>query len=334
MLAPGEVRPGPAPCPAEELNGDLWRVARTWRRLGRACGERAVHAALAGEVPLRRVREALRALKARRRRVQRQLAAARRVHVVVHARDAVWSQDATHLGRCPRDPGLPEANVPLRELSGAPQGPLRAVQGEVVKDVASTELVDVRVGPPATGEDVVAVLEALRVERGLPLVHATDNGVYACRRVREYLAAHQVVHLRSLPRTPQHNAWVERSNGELKQETGLGRGVVLRDDDEARDRVERARRTLNEHRPRTSRGGLTAAQLDASLPHWQARVRREVFWNEACSAIERLTKDANNERERRMREREAIHCTLEEFGLVTRTRGGERQPAVKPEGNW
>jgi transposase InsO family protein len=292
-----------------------------------------VHAALQGEVSLRRVREALRALKARWRRVQRRLAEERRVHVVVHALDALWSQDATHLGRCARDPGLPEQNVPFGEVLGAPQGPLRAVQGEVVKDVASTELVDVRVGPPATGEDVVAMLEAMRIERGLPLVHATDNGVYACRRVREYLAAHQVVHLRSLPRTPQHNAWVERSNGELKLEAGLGAGVVLRDDDEARDRVEPARRRLNEQRPRTSRGGLTAAQLDASLPHWQSRVSREVFWKEACSTIERLTKDASNERERRMREREAIFCTLEKFGLVTRTRGGTAQPAVKAEVN-
>jgi len=333
-LAPGDVRPGPAPCPPDELRRDLWRVARTWRRIGRGCGERAVHAVLVGEVSLRRVRAALRDLKARRRRVQRRLAEARRVHVVVHARDVLWSQDATHLGRCPRGPGAGEASVGLRGLGGSPGEALGAVQAESIKDVASTELVDVRVGSPARAAEVVAMLEGLRRARGLPLVHSTDNGVYVSQLVRAYLAGHQVVHLRNLPRTPQHNAWAERGFGELKQETGLGRGVVLSDVEKARARVAKACRRINQERPRTSRGGLTATQLDATLPRWQAQVSREAFWTAACAAMEELTKDASNERERRLLEREAVFATLEAFGLVTRTRGGASRPAVKAEGNW
>jgi len=333
-LAPEEVRPGPVPRSPEKLRGDLWRVARAWHRIGRGCGEGTVYEALKGEVSLRRVREVLSALKARRRRVKRRLAYERRVHVTVHVRDALWSQDATHLGRCSRDPGLAEANVPFGDTFEPSDEPLRGVQAEAIKDVASTKLVDARVGPPATGEDVVAMLEKMRVERGLPLVYSSDNGVYVCERVRAYLAEQRVVHLRTLPRTPQHNAWSERGFGELKQETGLGRGVVLQDDDEARARAVRGWCRIDTQRPRTSRGGLTASQLDATLPRWQSRVRREVFWTEACAAIDRLTKDASNKRERRMLEREAIFATLERHGLVTRTRGGATQPAVKAEVNW
>ena len=63
----------------------------------------------------------------------------------VMLRDAVWSMAATHLGR---------------EPSG------RQVQDEVVREVASTRTIGVSVGRPATGEDVVALLERIRRERG------------------------------------------------------------------------------------------------------------------------------------------------------------------------
>lgn len=310
-LAQENVLPGPRPRSLRELRRDQWLVARAWHLLGLRTGEDALCRVLENDVSRRRVREVLRGLKVRRRKIDRRLAEERCVHVTVHVRDAVWGQDATHLGRC------------------APGG--EPVQGEVIKEAASTRLLDVQVGPPATGEEIVAMLDALRVQRGLPLVYSTDNGIYCCTLVEDYLRAHKVVHLRNLPRTPQHNAAVERAIGELKLESCLGRGVLLHDADEARARIDRARCKLDQHLPRASRGWRTAVQLDEILPHWHPQVDRESFWREACAAIERETMGATNKRDRRMRERRAIFGTLEHFALVTRTRGGVPQSAVTPE---
>lgn len=303
---------------------------------------------LEGRVSRRSVRLMLRLLKARWRRVAERQAEERRVHVTVHARDVLWVQDATHLGRSwesveaaegaevsisSAKAGASWSDVGLQDPGVSSTTRLVAVQGEVVKDVASMKLIDVRVGRASTGPEIVAMLEALRVERGLPLVYGTDNGsVYVSDLVQDYLRAHRVVHLASLPHTPQHNPFAERAIGELKQDSGLGKGVVLRDQEEARARVERSRRRLDE-RPRASRGWLTAVQLDGSLPPWDRAVSRETFWREACAAIEREMMSANSKRERRMRTREAILATLERYGLLTRTRGEARSPAVKAEVN-
>lgn len=348
-LAPEARPPGPRPCAKDEQRRTLWLVARVWHRHGRGKGEGRLCAALEGRVQRRRVREVLSALKRRRRRIERRRAEERRVHVTVHARDVLWVQDATHLGRSPEpvapvveateghvsspDAGAAWSDVGLEDPGVSSTTRLVAVQGEVIKDVASTRLLDVRVGRPSTGQDIVAMLEDLRVTRGLPLVYGTDNGSpYVCALVQDWLCAHMVVHLPSLPHTPQHNAFAERAIGELKQDSGLGKGVVLRDDDEARARVERSRCRIDA-RPRASRGGLTAAELDESLPPWDRAVSREAFWREACAAIEQGLMSAASKRERRMRTREAVLATMERFGLATRTRGEARRLAVKAEVN-
>jgi hypothetical protein len=86
----------------------------------------------------------------------------------------------------------------------------------------------------------------------------------------------------------------------------------------------RVARLLNE-RVRPSRGGFSAAQLDSSLPCDEDLVRRERFYETACAAIRSAVQEVDNPRARRRAEREAILCTLEQMGLVTRTRG--RRPA-------
>jgi hypothetical protein len=117
-----------------------------------------------------------------------------------------------------------------------------------------------------------------RERGGLPLVLVTDNGpVYVCATVEDWLAEHGVTHLLSLPHTPRHNPWVERANGELKAETGLGRGVILNDDAEVRARVEAARCRLDAVRLRASLGFRTAAAADAGLTGWYDVSTREHF---------------------------------------------------------
>ena len=56
---------------------------------------------LGGEVSLRLVREVLAELKAEHRASARQAEESARQHTEVLARDALWSLDATHLGRDP-----------------------------------------------------------------------------------------------------------------------------------------------------------------------------------------------------------------------------------------
>lgn len=232
-----------------------------------------------------------------------------RVSVRVALGDVLWSVDETHLGR----------------LEGG-----EAVMGVVVREVASTRTLVVSVGPEATAEDLVGTLEGLRVARGeLPLVIAMDNGpAMKSEVVADYLAFHEVVALRNVAHVSRHNAWVERGHRDLKQESGLGRGVVLRDAREAAVALGPAVERLNEHRLVATRGMRTAAAVDEALPRGYHAVDRHAFFEAACSASSKAAKGRANDRERRKAEREAILRTMERFGLISRTRGGAPIPSV------
>jgi len=130
------------------------------------------------------------------------------------------------------------------------------------------------------------------------------------------------VHLLSLPHTPQHDAWVERTNGELKAETGLGRGVVVQDVDEVRERVDVARRRLDHLRLRVRLRYRTAAAADASMTDWYTATTRERFLATVCRRIAEARSGPRSERARRNARREAIYASMEELGLVKRTLGG------------
>ena len=267
---------------------------------GWGVGEGPVHRALEGTVPMRLVRETLAELKRQHRRRKREIAERVRTTIHVHAKDALWAQDATHLGR-------DEQKV--------------AVQAEVIREVASTRTIEIAVGPAATAVDVIAALERARVERGtLPLVWVTDNGSpYTSKLVACYLARHQVVHLRSLPHTPQHNAWAEHGMRELKEEAEL---EDLHDPCELHARMLVARDRLDHHRLRRSRKWLTAVQADAGKVPAEALVARESFYKQARSAMREAVLNSCSLNEHRRATREAILQSMERFGLITRTRGG------------
>jgi hypothetical protein len=266
------------------------------------------------------LRQSLSALKARSRRRERERRERQRVHLHVLARDVMWSQDATHLGR----------------RVG------RSVEGQVIKDVATARNLSMWVGPTAKGRELVAMLRSTAAERGCwPLVWVSDNG--SCNvesEVEALLCEHRVLHLRSMPHTPEHNTWIERGFREIKSETGLGKSAVLGGAPvqlmELRTWIagnrevpgaawclslDRAWRKLDGVHVRTSRDGRTAAELDTLLPRAEDRVCRDRLYAAARENIERAVRCARNRRERRRAEREAILATLEGFGLVRRTRG-------------
>jgi hypothetical protein len=279
-------------------------------------------------IPPTIVRALLGRMKARWRSVRAWQRAQARQGLVVLARDAVGSLDATELGRDER-------------------GKVEAVQ---LRDVATTRSLAPAVGGPTTAEDVVAVLERAKAERGrLPLVLALDNGpAHRNERVRAYLAAERVVVLWNVPRTPEHNPWVESLHGELKLELDARGELETRGAEPSeghgslaeagvpstRSRLEgcarRVTRVLNQ-RVRTSRGGFTAEQLDSLLACAEDLVSRDRFYEAACAAQRDAVLDIENPRARRRAEREATLCTLERFHLVTRTRGPRPATCSKAE---
>jgi putative transposase len=249
------------------------------------------------------VRELLGAVKRLHRAHRRARELERRRSVEVGVRDVMWSMDGTHLARLP---------------GGG------AVEGQVVRETATPKILAVDVGAPADGQDVVRILERAEAARGaLPLVLVTDNGsIYTCREVEAWLAERGVVHLLSLPHTPQHNAWVERTNGELKAESGLGRGVVVNDAGDVVERIERARSRLDGERLRACLGWRTAAAADAELDGWYDAATRELFLALLCRRLEETLPGLQPGRAERKARREAIFASLEELGLIKRTRGG------------
>jgi transposase InsO family protein len=303
--------PGRPAKSASEQRRALRLVRGELLRQGRSSGWRPVERGLCGRVPTREVQHCVRAWKRRWRCRARRAREQRRVHVLVLARDALWAQDATQVGR----------------VDG------RAVQAEVVRDAASDATEVPRIGPAAKGAEVRDVLATVAEERGaLPLVHAMDNGSPYCEgETRRWLAERKVLVLRSLPHVPQHNAFAERANGELKAESGLASDTVLASTEDARVALEAACMRLNVARCRTSRGGRTARELDAALPRAQDLVNRDTFYETACYNIDRAVQDAPSPHARRLAEREATYETMEQFGLIRRTRGGVPLRAVKCE---
>jgi transposase InsO family protein len=272
-------------------------------RQGWSTGERPIHHALDGQISLARVRYALRELKAEHRARRARRLAAVRVTTRVLLRDAVWSMDATHLGRDP---------------TGA------EVQAEVVREVASTRTIGLSVGPPATDDEVVELLEhTVRVRGTAPLALITDHGgSYRSRAVAAWCRRYGVLHLFTVPHTPQHNAGSERGMRDLKEETLLGKGVLVLDTGEACAALVDAVRRIDGHRLRASRGWRTAVEDDLQRPSWQAHVDRDALYQAVACAILPAVLNSANGRARRRAIRAAILDTLEAFAVITRTRGG------------
>jgi len=237
------------------------------------------------------------------RRLRRQ-----RVHVRVLTQGALLAQDSTHVG----------------SFRG------RKAWAEVAKDAATCEAWAFGDGRAITGDAMLAHLKALKAQGRLPLVLATDNGsAYKEQRVRAWLAEHQVIQLFSRPRTPQDNGRAERGIGEGKALARLGKGVLLETRALGAQILDQALQRLNYLWHRHSKGGLTAAQLKLTLPSWQAKTSRSRFYKAACKAIRAIK--VVSKRALRKETREAIFRTLEQFGLILRTRGELKNYLLKPD---
>jgi len=281
------------------------------------------------DVPTRLVQESVRELAREEAMRERERIAANRVHVVVHARDALWALDQTLLAR-------------------DEHGELHAL---ALRDCHVPRTLGTGLGPPATGEDVVRVLERTAAVREVwPFAIQFDNGsenknatVLAC------LERHQVIAIWNEPYTPQHNPRAEHGLGDLKLASGLeGPALRLAEPSQAavcslepgvpRTRADVAMRVLDAwvaldaHTPRASLGGMTPLEVDRIAPRAEDLANRARFYAEVCEERLRAALAPLDARARRKAEREAAWQALQRYGLVTRTRGGRPVPTVKAEG--
>jgi len=143
---------------------------------------------------------------------------------------------------------------------------------------------------------------------------------------------HGVVRLPQLPHKPEHNPWVERGHLELKQESGIGKGVVIDSVVDATCDLVRAVLRVDGNVPRTMRGGKTAWEAYRDLPEGEVLADREAFREEAACAMEAAVPESNGWRARRLAQREAVLRTMERLGLITRTRGRAPKGPEKPAG--
>lgn len=309
-------------------------VQRVWSKLVRGHdGWRTVRAQLKREnvlVPTRLVQTWVSVLKRERADRTRERLEHNRVHVEVHARDALWALDQSHVGRDEHGP----------------------VQALLVRECCVPLTLAASVGPPACGADVVRLLEHAAAERGTwPHVLMLDNGgENRNEEVEMRMRGEHVIVLWNEPRTPQHNARIERTIGSLKRASGLDAAsraereasqgpVSSLDPGVARTRTSlsvrlvRAWKQLDQETPRVGLGGQTPAEFDSQAPPAEDLIRRARFYEELCEELDRCALTPQSARARRKQRRETTWSALQRDGLVTRTRGGRPIPTVKAEGD-
>jgi putative transposase len=134
-----------------------------------------------------------------------------------------------------------------------------------VVDNRSRESPAIEVDRSLTGEHVVAVLERLAVQRGLPQVRQVDNGPEFTSQALDTWAHRRGVKLAfSRPGTPTDNPFIEAFNGRLREECLDQQWFYSLE--EARDCLEEWRRDYNTIRPHTALANHPPATYAAA---WQ-----------------------------------------------------------------
>lgn len=274
-------------------------VARELRRQGYP-GSSAIAIALKGKVQLRLIRKYVTAIKERRRLRKLQEIKLNQVRVEVKAVNVIWTQDGTHLGRKNK----------------------KAIEAQIIKDRGSKKIISAQTGLSANGNEIVRTLDLLKEKRGLPLVWMTDNGAAYCNKeVKEYLEREKIVHVRSLPRTPQHNGAAEVMMREIKNDCLLGKKSVLDCEKKAHGRLVNSIVKINKNRKRMSLLFKSSDEIDEEMHMNGKKLDRALFYEEYCAELETIVK-VRSVRENKMRERELVMCLLEKHEMILRKRNG------------
>ncbi|MFO0981638.1 MAG: hypothetical protein U1E76_07785 [Planctomycetota bacterium] len=160
----------------------------------------------------------------------------------------------------------------------------------------------------------------------------SDNGSENCNQdVERYLEQHRIIHLRSLPRTPQHNPWAEHGIGELRREAQIDSDTPVGGVLEVALRLHAAQQRLDCQRWRPPHPRILDDGPGDKIGAARYSEYRERFYRAARDAIDRALLGLDGKRERRRAEREAILATLEHFGVIKRTWGSGASRHVKRE---
>ncbi len=129
-----------------------------------------------------------------------------------------------------------------------------------VVDNYTSECLAIDVGQSLKAEDVVRVLEQLRMTRGLPKTIKVDNGSEFVSKLMDKWAYEHGVELDfSRPGTPTDNAKVEFFNSRFRQECLNAHWFLSLDD--AKGKIEAWRRDYNEERPHSALEWKTPAEF-------------------------------------------------------------------------
>lgn len=205
----------------------------------------------------------------------------RRVHVMLEREG--WRANHKLVYRLYREEGLalrrkrPKRHVSAvhREARTQPTGPNEAwsmdfvadqlVQGTrfralTVVDIFTKECLAIEVGQSLKGENVVAVLRRVALQRGVPKTIFCDNGSEFVGRALDLWAYVNKVRIDfSRPGKPTDNAHVESFNGRLRDECLNSHWFVSMVD--AKREIETWRRDYNEGRPQEALGNRTPKEF-------------------------------------------------------------------------
>lgn len=264
-------------------------VAKVWHEQGRP-GWRPLKAE-SPMLPTRLVQKYVRQLKSRERKVSWAYKRDVAQKTSVLFKDTIWTQDATLL-----DKGL---------------------YAEVIKDRGSLKIEAFDLTNTLAKETTLKILKS----KSLPLVYMSDNGsAYCSKEVSEYLKSQRVIHLKNLPRTPQHNGAAEIAVRELKN---LYRhNTSLRMSPE--DAVKKAKLTLNEKRRYMSRNYRTAHEVEQEMPSINKEELRDKIYAEYEKELLKIKSKTTSKRKSRVMERKMIYALLEKYGLIKITRGSRK----------
>lgn len=141
----------------------------------------------------------------------------------------------------------------------------RRLRALAVMDNFSRECLAIHVGKSLKGEDVVRVMEALRVlDKRLPVRIQTDNGSeFISKTLDKWAYEHGVTMDFSRPGKPTDNPFTESFNGSLRDECLNIHWFLSLED--AQEKLDNWRREYNHERTHSSLNGMAPAEFIRSL---------------------------------------------------------------------
>lgn len=182
------------------------------------------------------------------------------------------------------------------------------VENQVIKDRGTKCWVGFKSNPDASkAADVIeAIDESIRLN-GYPLVLATDNGAaYTNKVVRRHLRKLKIIHMKSLPRTPQHNGAVEVGIRELRE-------IMMSKDINLKDAMEVANARLRKY----GNKWMNSYSVFENGDMLYNKEERELFYKTCTKQLSDLAKLPLRPKEKRLKERELVFKELSKRGLVT-----------------